>query len=196
MPTQQQRSDATREALLAACRRLLLKQGLEVTTLASVLAETGMSKGALYHHFASKTDLVAAIYRAESQGAIARAMRRAQSRAAGSALARLGLASAAWLFEIRDPDVAAILFRIGPAALGIEAAQRIENEHSLALFEQLLADAADAGEIGQINRPLTARLLNAVMTELALANLQRNPAPLPDVQRLISGLLKAMEDGG
>lgn len=195
MPTQQQRSDATREALLDACRRLLLEQGLEATTLAAVLTETGMSKGALYHHFASKTDLVAAIYRAESQGAIARAMQQAESGAGGSALARLTLSGAAWLAEIRDPDIAAILFRIGPAALGVEAAQRIENAHSLALFEQLLAEAAEAGEIGAIDRPLAARLLNAMMTELALASLRPGSGPLPDVQRLIRGLLNAMEDG-
>ncbi len=193
MPTQQQRSDTTREALLAACRKLLLEQGLEATTLAMVLADTGLSKGALYHHFASKTELIAAIYRAESKQAIVRAVRQAERAASASPLGELTATCAAWLEEIRASDVAAILFRIGPAALGVEEAQRIENDHSLALFERQLARAAEAGEIGVIDQPLAARLLNALMAELALARLREGSRLLPDVRPLILGVLKGME---
>jgi AcrR family transcriptional regulator len=193
MPTQQQRSDTTREALLAACRRLLLERGHEATTLATVLAETGLSKGALYHHFAGKTELIAAIYRAESKEAIARAVRQAERSAPASPLGGLTATCAAWLEEIRASDVAAILLRIGPAALGVEEAQRIENDHSLALFERQLARAAEAGEIGTIDLPLAARLVNALMAELAIASLRQRGQPLLDVERLILGVLKGME---
>lgn len=193
MPTQQQRSDTTREALLAACRKLLLERGIEATTLAAVLAETGLSKGALYHHFASKTDLVAAIYRAESCGAIARAVAHAERLASSSPLDELTTTCAAWLKEIRAPDVTAILFRIGPAALGVEEAQQIENDHSLALFERQLARAAEVGEIGRIDQPLATRLINALMTELAIASLRGRSQPLPDVRALILAVLKGME---
>lgn len=193
MPTQQQRSEATREALLVACRALLLAEGPDATTMAAVLARTGLSKGALYHHFASKTEMIAAIYRADSQGAIARALSRAEPAAAVSPLAGLTAMCAAWLEEIRVPEVAAILLRIGPAALGVEEAQRIENAHSLALFERQLSRAAEAGEIGQIDQPLAARLVNALMAELAIASLRRRDQPLPDVTALILGVLRAME---
>ncbi|WDA40214.1 TetR/AcrR family transcriptional regulator [Erythrobacter sp. BLCC-B19] len=193
MPTQQQRSDATREALLAACRALLLAEGTEATTMAAVLTRTGLSKGALYHHFASKTELIAAIYKAESKGAIARALARAEQAGAVSPLAQLTTMCAAWLEEIRAPDVAAILLRIGPAALGVEEAQRIENANSLTLFERQLARAAEAGEIGSIDQPLAARLVNALMTQLAVASLRGSGQPLPDVEKLILGVLRGME---
>jgi len=193
MPTQQQRSDETRQGLLAACRALLLAEGLEATTMASVLAATGLSKGALYHHFTSKTDLIAAIYRAESRGAIDRALAKAGREAAASPLAELTAMCAAWLGEIEQAEVAAILFRIGPAALGVEAAQRIENAHSLALFEDMLSRARDAGEIGRIDVALAARLINALMAELALARLRTRVTPQPDVRALILGVLKGME---
>ena len=196
MPTQQQRSDSTREALLAGCRKLLLEQGPEATTLAAVLAETGLSKGALYHHFASKAELIAAIYKAESKGAIARALAQAEQAGATAPLVQLTTMCAAWLEEIRAPDVAAILLRIGPAALGLEEAQRIENANSLALFERQLARAAEAGEIGAIDQPLAARLVNALMTELAMASLWGRGQSQPDVEGLILGVLKAMERGG
>jgi len=159
--------------------------------MAAVLAETGLSKGALYHHFASKTELIAAIYRAESHGAITRALARAGT--AASPLGELTATCAAWLEEARDPAVAAILFRIGPAALGVETAQRIENEHSLALFGSLLTRAREAGEVGPIDLVLAARLINAVMAELALSRLRKGREHGPDVRALILGLLKGME---
>jgi AcrR family transcriptional regulator len=195
MPTQQQRSDTTREALLAACRALLLARGAEATTMAAVLARSGLSKGALYHHFASKTELIAAIYTVESRGALARALARAQQAGATSPLGQLTTMCAAWLEEIRAPDVAAILLRIGPAVLGVEEAQRIENANSLALFERQLKLAGEAGEIGAIDQPLAARLVNALMTELAIASLRGQGQLLPDVRALILGLLRGMASG-
>lgn len=195
MPSQQSRSDFTRDLLLKAFRQSLLDVGLDATTTASVLAQTGLSKGALYHHFASKTELIAAIYKAESKGAIARALARAERAGAVSPLVQLTTMCAAWLEEIRAPDVAAILLRIGPAALGVEEAQRIENANSLALFERQLARAAEAGEIGRIDQPLAARLVNALMTELAVASLRARGQPLPDVEKLTLGVLKGMEGG-
>ena len=64
MVTQQQRSDSTREKLLAAFRAAFLKWGFERTTIQSVLTETGLSKGAMYHHFRSKSEIIEALLRA------------------------------------------------------------------------------------------------------------------------------------
>lgn len=192
MPSQQQRSDTTRAALLAAFRASLLEQGLEATTTAGVLAATGLSKGALYHHFASKAAIIAAIYRAESHGAIDRALEGCAQDA--GPLARLKQACSGWLAEIRDPAVGAILFRLGPAALGPEEAKRIEEEYSLRLFEQLLAEAQAAGEIGAVSIPLAARLLNAVMAELALTRALSPAAVTERVAGVIDGVLRGLEN--
>lgn len=191
MPSQQSRSDVTREALLNAFRRSLLDHGFEATTTAGVLAQTGLSKGALYHHFASKTEIIEAIYRAESHGAIERAVGRVDAQA--PPLERLKRACIAWLDEVRDPAVARILFEIGPAAIGFAAAQRIENEFSLALFEGLLAEIDHVGPIAVADARTAARLLNALMAELALISRARRNDAAIDVGRLIEAVLKGLE---
>lgn len=173
MPTQKQRSDATRELLLDAFRRSLLRDGLEATTTASVLAQTGLSKGALYHHFSSKTEIVEAIYRAESHGAIGRVLKDVDQGL--PALERLKSACRMWLAEVRDPSIAAILFRIGPEAIGVDRAKQIENEVSLELFEELLNEARANGEWDGANPQFAARLVNALVAELALAPWQEGP---------------------
>jgi AcrR family transcriptional regulator len=50
-----------REELIDCAQRLCLAQGYEKTTINDVIAATGLSKGAFYHHFRSKEDLLAAI---------------------------------------------------------------------------------------------------------------------------------------
>ncbi|NUP32209.1 MAG: helix-turn-helix transcriptional regulator, partial [Streptomycetaceae bacterium] len=68
--TQQQRSDATTADLLAAARDLFAAEGYGGTSLDAVCARAGVSKGALYHHFRNKEDLVLGVYVAE-EGKIA-----------------------------------------------------------------------------------------------------------------------------
>jgi AcrR family transcriptional regulator len=192
MPSQKSRSDATRDLLLAAFRQSLHDVGLEATTTASVLAQTGLSKGALYHHFSSKIEIIEAIYRAESHGAIERALARVDAQA--PPLERLKRSCEGWLIEVRDPAVSRILFEIGPAAIGFAAAQRIENEFSLALFERLLREIDRDGPIAVADPPSAARLLNAMMAELALISRARRGEAIADAGRLIEAVLKGLEN--
>lgn len=47
----------TRDRILNAAEGLVLRQGFNATTLEAILAEAGASKGAFFHHFASKEAL-------------------------------------------------------------------------------------------------------------------------------------------
>jgi TetR/AcrR family transcriptional regulator, transcriptional repressor for nem operon len=48
---------STRDRILNAAEGLVLRQGFNATTLDAILAEAGASKGAFFHHFASKEAL-------------------------------------------------------------------------------------------------------------------------------------------
>ena len=50
-----------RGELIDCAQRLFLSQGYERTTINEVISATGLSKGAFYHHFRSKEDLLEAI---------------------------------------------------------------------------------------------------------------------------------------
>ena len=69
------KAPAVRRAELLDCaQRLFLTRGYERTTVNDVIAETGLSKGAFYHHYRSKEDLleaVAARFAGEAAGFIA-----------------------------------------------------------------------------------------------------------------------------
>lgn len=67
------KAPAVRRAELIDCAQgLFLSKGYEKTTINDVIAATGLSKGAFYHHFRAKEDLLEAIAARFGQQALAR----------------------------------------------------------------------------------------------------------------------------
>ncbi|WP_367178621.1 helix-turn-helix domain-containing protein [Devosia sp.] len=63
--TQEERRDATRRALIAAARRQFAENGYAATNTPAIAAEAGVTRGALYHHFADKQALFEAVVEEE-----------------------------------------------------------------------------------------------------------------------------------
>lgn len=57
----QQRTEATRRALLDAARRIFSRDGFEASRIEDIAAATGHTRGAFYAHFSSKEDLFFAL---------------------------------------------------------------------------------------------------------------------------------------
>lgn len=55
---QQEKSKIMKEKILFSAQNLFLSKGYEETTLDDIIAESKSSKGALYHHFKSKQDIL------------------------------------------------------------------------------------------------------------------------------------------
>jgi TetR/AcrR family transcriptional regulator, transcriptional repressor for nem operon len=74
---------ATRERILAAAQGLILERGFAGTSVDAVLAAAPASKGAFFHHFASKSDLAQALlkrYAAEEVRMLEQFMTAAEAR--------------------------------------------------------------------------------------------------------------------
>lgn len=190
MPSQRERTEITRGAICAMFRKSLLDKGLEATTTASVLADAGLSKGAMYHHFASKAEIIETIYREESYGAVRRA---AASVPAGlPPVERLKLACSAWLMELDQPDVARILLEIGPAALGTTKVRSIEDELTLRLFQALLEEAVQLSEVSLSDPSLAARLINGMVAEVAVLPRADRSAAARTIGPVVDAILNSL----
>ncbi len=55
--SRQDRSQATREAILDAARALFMDEGYDCASVSDICARAGVSKGAFYHHFETKQAL-------------------------------------------------------------------------------------------------------------------------------------------
>lgn len=54
----------SRDRILSVSARLFAQGGFEATSMRDIAGGAGMLAGSLYHHFASKNDLIAAVYEA------------------------------------------------------------------------------------------------------------------------------------
>jgi AcrR family transcriptional regulator len=154
-----------RARLVAAARRRFLKAGYDVP-VESILADAGASKGALYHHFQSKQDLFAAVFEEVARETIAAAVVRPPARSTPAD--RLKSALFAWLIASEESGRAAILYDLGPKALGWAEARAIEDRLSAPMMRAAI-DACDRARAAQTRNPaLTARLINAALAEIAV----------------------------
>ena len=189
MATQKQRAETTRAQLIRAFRESFLKSGYDATTTQHILDQTGLSKGAMYHHFRGKSEIMQAVYEHEVQNAFDRAIARiAEIRSPVSRVEELYLA---WMEEIKSPSVSAILFEIGPKALGPYKARRIDDRLTRQHIEAMLNEAIEIGEIDQCDPRLVVSLLNGLVVEAALHRLHTGNDPTPELQKTLNAALNA-----
>ncbi len=166
--TQAERAAGTREALIAAARPLFAAQGFAEVALETIVRAAGVTRGALYHHFADKTELFAAVFE-QVEGEVAARMGEAIAAANETdpvAVMRLG--AGFWLDACSDPEVQRIVLVDAPAVLGWTRWTEIGNRYNIGLVRALLADAVETGRIPAQPIEATALTLLGAMREATL----------------------------
>ncbi|HEX9515645.1 MAG TPA: TetR/AcrR family transcriptional regulator [Streptosporangiaceae bacterium] len=180
---------STRDRLVQSARELFTEHGYQEASIKEVLDRTGVSRGALYHYFASKEQLFEAVL-TEIEGEIEQALLAAGSGAAsgGDAL-RAGCAR--WLDLVQDPAVRRIVLVDAPAAVGWAKWRAIDARHGLGLIRLALQAEADAGRIAHGLVEYDAHILLAALLELGLlvANATDPSGARAGAQQAIESLL-------
>ncbi|WP_192256904.1 TetR/AcrR family transcriptional regulator [Mesorhizobium silamurunense] len=161
------RTEATRADLIRAARRLFTEKSYAETGTPEIVATAGVTRGALYHHFADKQALFAAVV--EQEAATVAAEIDHASAPSSSARDALIAGSDAYLAAMRAPGRTRLLLLDGPAVLGRAAMDEIDNRHgSRSLREGLVAAMRARSMIKLPVEALTA-LLAAAFDRAALA---------------------------
>lgn len=185
-----------REALVGAARQLFTERDFADVSTSEILARAGVSRGAMYHHFASKLDLFRAVYLACERDAMERVLVRASKLAPTDAAFDLLVTGArAYLAECASSrELQRIGLRQSRAVLGWDAWRDAAADLGIAVMEASVAAAAEAGEIDAPDVPATSSLLLASLIEAGLS-IANDPHPKralarfePQAVRLIEGL--------
>ncbi|HEU5419734.1 MAG TPA: TetR/AcrR family transcriptional regulator, partial [Streptosporangiaceae bacterium] len=138
-----ERGLATRAHLVDVATRLFTEHGYDGTSIESVLAESGASRGSLYHHFPGKNALFLAVL--ENVGSRVEGRVRQAAEAAADPVAWLRACGLAWIRLACDQDVRQIMLTDAPAVLGWQRWRELDEHGPLGLIRNALAYAAEAG---------------------------------------------------
>jgi len=166
MATQAERRTATTEALIAAAREAFVNDGFTATSVDEVATRVGMSKGAVYHHYASKTDLFRAVLESVEAELQQRVMRRAAR--VTDPIEQIIAGNDAFLDAATDPAIGRITLIEAPAVLGWTLFREIDEQYFMGLLMASLAAATGARRTDEAAR-LQARVAFAGLCELAVA---------------------------
>lgn len=97
------KGDETKREILRAAEQLFCQKGYEAASMQEIVRAAGVSKGGIYHHFASKEEIMTLLSHQHAQESAERA--EAQLADAPDDLARLNLLLSACL-PMRDEDAA------------------------------------------------------------------------------------------
>jgi AcrR family transcriptional regulator len=182
---------ATRDHLVEIATRLFAEQGYEDTSIEDVLSAAGVSRGALYHHFAGKEALFeAALKRIEDR------MTSALLEIIGgapSATAALHSAALGWIDQAGDPVVQRIVLIDAPAVLGWER-WRIQGGQAVGQIKALLQAVADEGNLApELIGPFAHMILAALdETALVIAQADDPGAALAEGRAAVGELLRRL----
>ena len=155
-------SQATREALIGAAHGLFAEKGFAGVATEEIVRSAGVTRGALYHHFAGKRELFAAVYEEVERQLVERIAASAMA-SAGDPMEALQAGAEAFLEACEDPAVQRIALLDAPSVLGWERWREIGLRFGFGLVQATLQAAMEAGQVdAQPVGPLAHLLLGAI----------------------------------
>ena len=157
---------ATREQLVEIATRLFATRGYEDTSIEAVLAAAGVSRGALYHHFAGKDALFGAVVESVENRITAELT--AAISDAPDPVAALETAALAWIGLAGDPVIQRVILTDAPAVLGWERWRNMDDQRAFVMTRELLQAVADAGRLAPGLVDGFAHMILGALDEMAL----------------------------
>jgi AcrR family transcriptional regulator len=171
-----ERGVGTRREIVDAAMKLFAERGYAGVSIEAVLAACGISRGALYHHFASKEALFEAVFEAVEIDVTNRVVSR--SAGANDPSEAVWAGCEAFLDLTQEPVVRQIMLTDAPAVLGWDKWREIDARHAFGLLKAALGPAAaEAGLRAEVVDAF-AHMLLASLSEVALMIAQAEDAPV------------------
>jgi AcrR family transcriptional regulator len=152
---------ATRGQLIEVATSLFAEHGYEGTSIEAVLTAAGVSRGALYHHFASKEALFRAVVLAISDRVTAEVTEAIRDCTDPVDAMRTG--ALAWIDLAGDPVIQRIMLVDAPSVLGWEQWRAMDEGRTVVAMRAMLQAVSDSGRLPhELVEPFSHMILAAL----------------------------------
>ncbi|WP_312163236.1 TetR/AcrR family transcriptional regulator [Phenylobacterium sp.] len=194
MARQAERRAATSAAMLAAARDLFCAEGYEAVSIDDIATAAGATKGAFYHHFATKQAIFDHLVD-QLQGEIASRLA-ARKPAPGGPEEAMAASIGAYLEAANQPHVQRILLIDGPVVLGWRRWREIDDAHFAGMVRagaaRLMGPQARPAEVDAAARLVLGAVMEAA---LALGDADDKGASASDYGASLTRLLRGLRPG-
>lgn len=160
-----ERTEATCTLLLEAARTLFLERGYAQSSTPDLVAAAGVTRGALYHHFADKRALFARVIEIEAE----RVAQEIEEAGGGpNPMAALLAGGEAYLKAMAVPGRARLLLVEAPAVLTREELDAIDQRHGARTLYEGVTAAMEAGQLKSLPVTVLVSCLGAAYERAAL----------------------------
>ncbi|OFX20888.1 MAG: hypothetical protein A2V77_24575 [Anaeromyxobacter sp. RBG_16_69_14] len=193
-------AEETRAALVGTARSLFAERGYADVSIDDITEGTGVTRGALYHHFEDKRELFRAVVEAVERDLTEEVRRKGQG--PGDPWEQLRAVCEAYLDACLLPEVQRIIVLDAPPVLSWRVWCEIDKRYGLGVFEELLVNARDAGFLETKSVEMAAQLLLGALNTGARVVVDATDRPaarrsvLETVERLLAGFWVSREPDG
>ncbi len=185
-----QRAEATRRELVAGARDLFLRDGYAATSPNDIAVACGMTKGALYHHFKTKTEVLEAVVHLVQHELRTAVL--AQASAAGDPWDQIEAGCTAYLHSLAaTPGLHRLLYADAMAALGWQRWRQIDEQYWSKNLRAALKRSL--GEGSEQIEPV-ATIILGTLTHIAAGPSRPSPDELTSAASVIRLLIAALRD--
>jgi AcrR family transcriptional regulator len=194
MKVKARQPEATRAALVAAARELFAERGYAGVGTEEIVHRAGVTRGALYHHFSDKQDLMRAVLhdlsRELAEASAAAALKETDQ------WRQILAAVDAFLDACIDPAIQRIMMTDAPSVLGWDEWREIDTQYGLGLVKASLESAMETDLIERQPVDPLAHLVVGALDEAAMYISRADDARAArremgeSVERMLSGLRK------
>jgi AcrR family transcriptional regulator len=166
--TQEQRSEATRTALIDAARPLFAASGFSAIGTETIVRAAGVTRGAMYHQFSDKTELFAAVFEVVEAEMTRRIDAVVGKSGESDPIALMKLGAATWLDACAEPEVHRIVLIEASSVLGWQRWREISLRYGMGLVQSLVDYAISVGRIAEQPAEPLSHVLIGALDEAAL----------------------------
>lgn len=160
-------STGAREAVVEAAHALFLERDYDEVSTEEILARSGVSRGAMYHHFPTKLDLFETVYEESERRVLG--LVAAELGAARDPFEALLLGARAYLRQAEtNPELRRIGLGQSRAVLGWSRWREVASSLGLGVVREMVRAAIAAGQISPRDPETTAQILLGALIEAAM----------------------------
>ena len=186
-------AEQTRRTIVDSARRAFADDGFAAASTTAIAAAAGVTRGALYHHFADKTALFETVF-----VELTHELDERVNAAAGDApdlRSAIEAGTTAYIEFMTRPEYRQIAVADGPAVLGLERWHEIDRSVGLATLQAGLQALHDEGTLGVDPTPAITLAVFGAVTELGLS-CARGDLGIGDAARAITVLFDRLGSAG